>query len=163
MEIIYNLIMNTFAKVTLALLFSAALIYITYEPSKTNSLTSTEKYANFNDTELKKIRSIIHRAGTNFSASYDMVAAYIQGQMNNSYTTYWNVAVYHAKDFNSNFYLTGMYDETHNNKRYYQVTDAENFTFSVLILETNNTDPTSQQYNTLPVVSGRSLNLEEFP
>jgi hypothetical protein len=40
-----------------------------------------------------------------------------------SYGSYWNVAVYGRQDFNAKFYLTGTFDTTHQNKRYFQVSD----------------------------------------
>lgn len=61
-------------------------------------------------------------------------------QVNDTFPGFWNIAVYRKQDENTNFYLTGTVDATHTNKRYYQVVNPENFTFSVLILETNNTD-----------------------
>lgn len=69
-----------------------------------------------------------------------MLSLFIQLQVNQTFPSLWNVAVFRKQDLNSNFYLTGTPDSTHTNKRYYEVANPESFSFSVLILQTNNTD-----------------------
>jgi hypothetical protein len=69
-----------------------------------------------------------------YAYNYDMVSLFVMSQFNATYPSYWNMAVYKSKDYQSKFYLTGEYDETHKNKRFYQATDVENFGFSILIL-----------------------------
>ena len=85
---------------------------------------SNQKYANFEDSELDMIRYIIDKACTMYASNYDMISIYIYGQFGYFRDGFWNVAVYRKQDLNTNFYLTGTYDEIHHNKRYYQVTDA---------------------------------------
>jgi hypothetical protein len=69
------------------------------------------------------------------------MADYIRNETRLSFSGYWNVAVFTRQDLNAKFYLTGTYDSNHLNKRYLQVLDSEPYGFSVLILETNNTNP----------------------
>lgn len=55
-----------------------------------------------------------------FSTNYDNVALYVYGELNFSIPCFWNVVVYPPQDFNTNFYMTGLYDETTPNKKFYQ-------------------------------------------
>lgn len=154
--------MNNLAKILIGAYITFSLIYLMADETHTTlSVSSDEKSANFNDTELKKIRNLIHKAGTEFGSSYDMVSTYLQSQLNHTYPSFWNVAVYNKKDWNVNFYLTGTIDDGHRNKRYYQVTEPENFTFSVLILETNNTSPSNSPSGNLEV--NNNLKIEDTP
>ena len=64
---------------------------------------------------------------------------FIYHDLNNAYPGLWNVLVYHKNDWMDKFYLTGMYDESTRNKRFYQVVDAGlRIKYSVYIFETNN-------------------------
>lgn len=76
-----------------------------------------------------------------YSTNYSALADYVKNEMKMAYQSYWNVAVYNSQDYNSRFYLTGTYDSTHQNKRFFQVTDSQPYGFSILILENNNTQP----------------------
>ena len=76
------------------------------------------------------------------------MSKFIWGEMNNTYNSHWNVLIYRKQDWNANFFLTGLYDEYHKNKRYFQSIEPEGFNFSVLILETNNTFPFSPLFKT---------------
>ena len=65
---------------------------------------------------------------------------YIYIDLDLAYSGFWNVIVYNKDDWRNKFYLTGMYDESTRNKRFYQVVDAgTTLKYSVIILETNNT------------------------
>ena len=64
---------------------------------------------------------------------------FIYHDLNNAYPGLWNVLVYHKNDWMDKFYLTGMYDESTRNKRFYQVDTGLRLKYSVIILETNNT------------------------
>lgn len=66
---------------------------------------------------------------------------FIAAEMNQTFNSHLNVVIYRKQDWNANFVITGLYDEYHQNRRYFQSTEPEGFNFSVLILETNNTLP----------------------
>ena len=63
--------------------------------------------------------------------------------MNSTFGTHLNVLIYRKQDLNTTIYMTGLYDEYHQNKKYFQAVEPEGFNFSVLIVETNNTVPYS--------------------
>ena len=99
------------------------------------ALGNDQKSANFNETQLQFIRTTIHKAQKKYAASFESISSFIQDQMNNTYPpSHWNVVVYRKVDWYANFYLTGMPDEYHQNKRYFQSVEPEGFNFSVLIL-----------------------------
>ena len=54
-----------------------------------------------------------------FQSNYDNVALYVSGELNFSIPAFWNVVVYRPQDYHTNFYMTGAYDETTPNKKFY--------------------------------------------
>ena len=125
-------------------LTSAALLTLLYSTS--SSLPQmTENSANFSENDKIMLRFTVSKAGIMFNTNYSALADYVVNEMNVTYGSFWNVFVYSRQDYNSKFYLTGAYDTTVQNKRYFQVTDSQPYGFSILILEQNNTQPTSAQ------------------
>lgn len=125
-------------------LTSAALLTILYSTS--SSLPQmTENSANFSENDKVMLRFTVSKAGIMFNTNYSALAEYVVNEMNVTYGSFWNVFVYNRQDYNAKFYLTGAYDATVQNKRYFQVTDSQPYGFSILILEQNNTQPTSAQ------------------
>lgn len=103
----------------------------TQEELPLTSLNDAETSANLDDTQLKKIRNVIKKAGNQFHNDYDMMASFIQGQLNASISTLWNVMVFSRSDADRRFISTlSFYDK----KKYYEVNEPDNYTFSVRIL-----------------------------
>ena len=123
-------------------LTSAALLVLLYSTSSPMP-QMTENSANFSENDKTQLRFIVSKAGIMFNTNYSALAEYVVNKMNVTYASFWNVFVYSRQDYNSKFYLTGAYDSTLQNKRYFQVTDSQPYGFSILILEQNNTQPTS--------------------
>lgn len=118
-----------------------ALIYLT----SSSMPQMTETSANFSENDKTLLRFIVSKAGIMFNNNYTALAEYVTNEMNVTYTSFWNVFVYSRQDYNAKFYLTGAYDSAHQNKRYFQVMDSQPYGFSILILEQNNTQPTSAE------------------
>ena len=117
--------------------FAAALLYAFYPIN--NNLQIEEKSANFSQNDIQNIRGIFTKACIIWAYNYGELANYVRTEMKYNFGSYWNVVIYNKVDYNAKFYITGTYDSTHLNKRYYQVDDSQPYGFSMLILETNNT------------------------
>jgi hypothetical protein len=131
------------SKLLLVVLLAIATTVVTLEIEQVPIAPNGEEFvANFDDNQADQIRFIIQKAGTMYSSNYDMVSLYIYGEIGFTFPGFWNVAVYRSKDVGTTFWMTGLYDEGHINKRYYKKTDVEGWNFSVVIVETNNSDPT---------------------
>lgn len=123
---------------------SAALLTLLFSTS-TSIPQMTETSANFSENDKSQLRFVVSKAGIMFNSNYSALAEYVTNEMRVTYASYWNVLVYSRQDYNAKFYLTGTYDSAHQNKRYFQVTDSQPYGFSILILEQNNTQPTSTE------------------
>ena len=131
--------MNTWLKLSLILLSATAVLYSMSSNTSEMSPLSEETSANFDEAALKRIRNFVNKAGTTYHNSYTMIAGYIQGQMNSTFKSYWNVAVFKKENYKTHFYFTGLPDDAHKNKRYFLSFNPNDFNFSILILETNST------------------------
>lgn len=92
------------------------------------------------------MRWIVTKGGILHNNNYTALAEYVKDQVRLTYPSFWNVVVYDRRDYNTRFYITGTYDSTHLNKRYYQILDSQPYGFSALILENNNTMETHQVF-----------------
>lgn len=130
--------MKTTVTVVITLL---ALLLIGLQNFNKPIFATEESSANFSENDKVNLRFIIYKAGSLFNPSRELIASYIKNETQLTFSGFWNVAVFTRQDLNAKFYLTGTYDSTHLNKRYFQILDSEPYGFSVLILETNNTIP----------------------
>ena len=100
----------------------------------------TEDSANFSEADKVKLRKLVQNAGQLFDNDYPVMASYLRGQLKANWGSFWNVLIFVKKEyFNTSVTLTGMYDATHTNKRYFRVLDTKPFDWCVLMYETNNT------------------------
>lgn len=124
-------------KSLLVVALSLSAIYLLTLTSTQNEETSIqlagqETSANLDDASLKKIRNLIKKAGTQYQSNYDSMASFIQGQLNTTIaSTLWNVVVFSRQDADRKFTTTLTFL---GQKKYYEVYEPDNYTFSVRIL-----------------------------
>jgi hypothetical protein len=124
-------------KSLLVVALSLSAIYLLTLTSTQNEETSIqlagqETSANLDDASLKKIRNLIKKAGTQYQSNYDSMASFIQGQLNTTIAnTLWNVVVFSRQDADRKFTTTLTFL---GQKKYYEVYEPDNYTFSVRIL-----------------------------
>lgn len=110
------------------------LLTLTFTQNEETSiqLAGQETSANLDDASLKKIRNLIKKAGTQYQSNYDSMASFIQGQLNTTIAnTLWNVVVFSRQDADRKFTTTLTFL---GQKKYYEVYEPDNYTFSVRIL-----------------------------
>lgn len=127
--------MSLSLKSLLVVAFSLSAIYLltsTQNEGTSIQLAGQETSANLDDASLKKIRNLIKKAGTQYQSNYDSMASFIQGQLNTTIaSTLWNVVVFSRQDADRKFTTTLTFL---GQKKYYEVYEPDNYTFSVRIL-----------------------------